>query len=269
VVVLVAAVSFLTTSGMTPVSAERPVMGSAETDAHVEAQIELMMAQERSALSNTDSARLAMLASDPSAGVAQLPEGIRAKRDRRPGTLADIFHDTADLASADLTDQGLRSAATFDPRQPQAVNVAMLDAMPAARGGDEWACLTEALYFEARGERLKGQLAVAEVILNRVDNRKYPNTICGVITQGASKRHACQFSFKCDGRPETFSEKRAYERVGKIARLMLAGRERALTGGATHYHTVNVRPSWARRLTKTAQIGTHLFYKLPQQSASR
>ena len=73
---------------------------------------------------------------------------------------------------------------------------------PFRKGGAEWACLTEALYFEARGETLKGQLAVAEVILNRVDNRKYPDSICGVITQGASKRHKCQFSFKCDGRPE-------------------------------------------------------------------
>ena len=111
-------------------------------------------------------------------------------------------------------------------------------------------------------------IAVAEVILNRVDSRKYPNTVCGVISQGQSRRNACQFSFRCDGRPEEFHEKSAYEQVGRVARMMLNGRERSLTEGATHYHTRYVRPGWSRRLTKTAEIGTHLFYRYPTQSAS-
>ncbi|MSU90101.1 cell wall hydrolase [Rhodobacteraceae bacterium 2CG4] len=156
----------------------------------------------------------------------------------------------------------------FDHRQPGEYDRDTLDRLPVASGGPEWACLTEALYFEARGESLKGQLAVAEVILNRVDSRRYPDSVCGVISQGEQRRDACQFSFRCDGKPETFSEKRAYERVGKIARLMLDGRDRALTSGATHYHTTAVKPSWARRLTRTAQIGRHLFYRLPVQQAS-
>ena len=83
----IAAAFLLVVSGMTPVSAERPVMGSAETDALVEAQIRLMMEQERSALSNTSGSRLAMLVSDPATRVALNPEGIRAKRERRPGDL--------------------------------------------------------------------------------------------------------------------------------------------------------------------------------------
>jgi|GEM_PF-1530817 len=139
---------------------------------------------------------------------------------------------------------------------------------PVIRRDAEWACLAEALYFEARGEAMNGQLAVAEVILNRVDSRRYPNSVCKVISQGQSRRNGCQFSFRCDGQPEEFHEKAAYRQVGEVAAEMLEGRARSLTEGATHYHTRSVRPGWARRLTKTAEIGTHLFYRYPIQSAS-
>ncbi|MEM8787602.1 MAG: cell wall hydrolase [Pseudomonadota bacterium] len=138
-----------------------------------------------------------------------------------------------------------------------------------AAGGDEWACLAEALYFEARGESLEGQIAVAEVILNRVDSGRYPDTICGVVTQGEQRRHACQFSFRCDGLPETIAEERAYDHVGRVARAMLDGSDRLFTDGATHYHTVAVSPRWSRKLTETARIGRHIFYRYPVQSASR
>lgn len=138
---------------------------------------------------------------------------------------------------------------------------AQLREMPRASGGGEWACLTEALYFEARGEDARGQFAVAEVILNRRDSKRYPNNVCGVIGQGASKRNACQFSYKCDGRKEVFGEQKAYEMVGKVAKIMLQGFPRRLTGGATFYHTTGVSPKWARVFPRTAQIGTHMFYK--------
>lgn len=131
--------------------------------------------------------------------------------------------------------------------------------LPAPHGNREWRCLAEALYFEARGEPLKGQVAVAEVILNRVDAPGYPKSVCAVVHQGAGGR--CQFSFTCDGRPDTIRERAAFERVGKVARLMLDGAPRRLTGGATHFHTVAVRPGWARRLPQTAAIGRHLFYR--------
>ena len=134
---------------------------------------------------------------------------------------------------------------------------------PKASGGDQFACLAEALYFEARGESIKGQFAVAEVILNRVDSRKYPNSICGVVNQGAERRNACQFSYTCDGRADRISEQASYARVAKVARIMIDGAPRALTGGATHFHTTNVRPRWANRFPNTAKIGTHLFYRQP------
>jgi spore germination cell wall hydrolase CwlJ-like protein len=131
--------------------------------------------------------------------------------------------------------------------------------LPAARGNRDWQCLAEALYFEARGEPLKGQVAVAEVILNRVESPRFPKSICGVVHQGAGG--GCQFSFTCDGHPEAIREKAAFRQAGQVARLMLDGAPRILTNGATHFHTRAVRPGWARRLPQTAAIGRHLFYR--------
>lgn len=142
-----------------------------------------------------------------------------------------------------------------------------LDALPVAEGGEEWYCLTEALYFEARGESALGLFAVSEVILNRVDSARYPDTVCGVINQGTGQRWACQFTYTCDGLAETISEPRAWDRVGKVARMMLDGEPRVLTDGATHYHSKAVNPHWASAFPLTASIGSHLFYRQPTQTA--
>jgi len=137
-----------------------------------------------------------------------------------------------------------------------------LGRMPLASGGEQWKCLTEALYFEARGESVKGQFAVAEVILNRVDSATYPSSVCGVVKQGAGgSLNACQFSYKCDGKAEIFTEQAAYNRVAKVASLMLDGEARILTQGATYYHSTAANPSWARKFTLTTQIGVHKFYR--------
>jgi len=134
--------------------------------------------------------------------------------------------------------------------------------MPTARGGKEWSCLSEALYFEARGESVKGQFAVAEVIMNRSDNSAFPTSVCSVVNQGTDNgQPGCQFSYKCDGRAEVFSEPAAYDRVAKVARIMLDGEPRVLTRGATYYHSTAVNPSWARQFEPTAQIGVHKFYR--------
>ena len=144
-----------------------------------------------------------------------------------------------------------------------------LDGMRKATGGTNWSCLTEALYFEARGESVKGMFAVAEVILNRVDDPRFPDTVCGVVNQGTGKLFRCQFPYTCDGRPEKISDARSFERVGKVARLMLDGEKRRLTGGATYYHTTSVKPRWSRVFARTSAIGDHLFYRQPDQVASR
>lgn len=146
---------------------------------------------------------------------------------------------------------------------------AYLASLPVADGNAEWACLTEALYFEARGETVRGMFAVGEVILNRVDSTAYPNTLCAVINQGTGRKYACQFTYTCDGLAETIGEPRSWERVGKVARLLMEGTPRALTGGATHYHTKAVNPSWAQRFPRTAAIGSHYFYRQPIRTASK
>lgn len=134
-----------------------------------------------------------------------------------------------------------------------------LASLPAPQGDAQWECLTKALYFEARGESLKGQFAVAEVILNRVDSPKYPDSVCAVVGQGS--KGSCQFSFQCDGARDVMREPQAADLAGRIARVMLDGAPRNLTYGATHFHTRGVNPSWSRRLERTAAIGAHLFYK--------
>lgn len=140
-----------------------------------------------------------------------------------------------------------------------------LSNQPAAKGGPEFECLATALYFEARGEGIKGQAAVAEVILNRVESPTFPQTICGVVNQGNSR--GCQFSFTCDGRPENVRDRGAWTVAGKIARAMIDGAPRKLTDGATYFHTPAVRPSWSKRFEKTARIGQHIFYRAPLQTA--
>ena len=112
------------------------------------------------------------------------------------------------------------------------MSVAELDRMGRARGNAQWRCLTEALYFEARGETVEGQYAVAEVILNRVDNLNYPGSICEVVNQGTGRRYACQFTYTCDGIPEVVTDDRAWNRLGHIARIMMDGAPRDLTRGA-------------------------------------
>jgi len=143
-----------------------------------------------------------------------------------------------------------------------------LDAQPKAAGNAHWRCLSEALYFEARGETVKGQFAVAEVIMNRVKSARFPGNVCGVINQGTGKKYQCQFTYTCDGNPERIGEPRAYDRVSKVARAALDGRAPELTKGATHYHTTAVRPRWSRVYTHTASIGVHRFYRHTFRTAS-
>ena len=134
--------------------------------------------------------------------------------------------------------------------------------MPEATGGKEWKCFSEAIYFEARGESVKGQFAVAEVILNRVDSKRFPNSICKVVSQGTQvgRRHNCQFSYNCDGLTERIGNKEAYSVSKKVAKIMMNNEPRSITYGALYYHAKFVRPKWSRNLKRTATIGLHHFY---------
>jgi hypothetical protein len=123
-------------------------------------------------------------------------------------------------------------------------------------------CLTEAIYFEARGEPVRGQIAVAQVVMNRVFSGYYPNTVCGVVYQNANRHLACQFTFACDGIPDVVREPDAFERAKKIAAETLDGQLwLPEVGKATHYHAYWVRPSWVHEMTRMYKLGVHTFYR--------
>jgi spore germination cell wall hydrolase CwlJ-like protein len=123
-------------------------------------------------------------------------------------------------------------------------------------------CLARAIYFEARSEPERGQIGVAQVVLNRVFSPHYPNNICAVIYQNAHRRLACQFTFACDGKRKTIQERGAWARAQRIARDTLDGRLwLPEIGKSTHYHARYVRPRWARFMKRLYRAGLHLFYR--------
>ena len=134
-------------------------------------------------------------------------------------------------------------------------------------------CLAEGIYFEARGEPWSGQLAVGRVILNRVKSRNYPATVCDVVYQNRHMHNRCQFSFACDGKPDTISNSKVWNRARGYAAWLLANvangddvseyRVLASLETATHYHADYVQPRWAQFLELTARIGNHIFYADP------
>ena len=239
-------------------NAELPAIPPENIDDVVSSQIVAMMSLERSVMGTLTADRLAELG-----GVSFLAH--RPPRRGLGGLFAGAEARAAAEAEADRmasAGQIARSGTDIAPTVAS-FNRPILDAMPEATGGPQWKCLSEALYFEARGEDLWGQIAVAEVILNRVDSSRFPNSVCSVIQDGTGQRHRCQFSYFCDGKAESIGNQTAYERVKKIAAMMIEGRARALTHGATFYHTDAVAPSWMSAMTQTTIIGDHIFYRYP------
>jgi len=121
-------------------------------------------------------------------------------------------------------------------------------------------CLTDAVYFEARGETKRGQQAVATVVINRVKNPNFPKTVCGVVFQRASG--GCQFSFACDGSMRHGRDADAWAEARRVAARALSGYVLRDIGSATHFHTVDVSPDWGSQMLKVAQVGLHVFYRL-------
>lgn len=123
-------------------------------------------------------------------------------------------------------------------------------------------CLASAVYFEARGESYRGQVSVAQVVMNRVHHKLYPKTICGVVFQNQSRRNACQFSFACDGIPERVRDQKSWAQAKEIAEKVTGG-SLYLTevANATHYHANYVYPRWAPRMKRVAKVGLHIFYR--------
>lgn len=127
----------------------------------------------------------------------------------------------------------------------------------------EQRCLAEAMYYEARGEGTQGEEAIAEVVFHRMHRKGYPQSICGVVYQGANDGPACQFSFACNGdlrRPKTAAD---WSRAKLLAAKILNGYTILgnVTDGATSFHAVDVEPDWSSSLERTVQIGNHVFYR--------
>lgn len=122
-------------------------------------------------------------------------------------------------------------------------------------------CLTAAIYYEAANEPDEGQRAVAQVVLNRVRHPAWPNSVCGVVYQGAERSDLlCQFSFACDGSLVRLPMNALWTRAQRVAALALAGERFAPVGTATYYHSLAVRPGWAATLNPVAVVGAHIFY---------
>ncbi|CAN5380779.1 hypothetical protein BH10PSE1_BH10PSE1_23920 [soil metagenome] len=129
-------------------------------------------------------------------------------------------------------------------------------------------CLTQAAYYEARGEGRDGMQAVAQVVLNRVRHPAFPKSVCGVVFQGAGLRVGCQFSFTCDGSMRGRVNPIAWDRARDVASKALSGSVFATVGNATHFHTTGVSPGWRNSLIQVSQVGHHLFYRFGGSSGS-
>jgi len=167
---------------------------------------------------------------------------------------------TMDAPSVDLI--GGLSLRSRDSQSLRGLVDFTIDDLGIHRGDDaELDCLSEAVYYEARSEDTIGQLAVAEVVMNRVANPHYPQTVCGVVFQGASTGGVCQFSFACDGSMRKHREPGAWARAERVAARALSGGVMNEVGNATHFHTINVSPGWGPRLVRVSQVGLHIFYR--------
>jgi spore germination cell wall hydrolase CwlJ-like protein len=165
------------------------------------------------------------------------------------------------------------SAFTYNPStdkirpavaQPAVKVIAATDGPDAVSAGllAEHRCLSEALYYEARGEGQQGEKAVAEVVFHRMNNGNYGHSICAVVYEGAG-HPGCQFTFTCNGALMKEKEADAWRDAEELAARILTGQIplRNATGGATNYHAQSVMPDWAGSMNETTQIGNHIFYR--------
>ncbi len=138
----------------------------------------------------------------------------------------------------------------------------------------EVSCLADNIYFEALGQPTAGQVAVALVVKNRVNDARFPDTVCEVVYQGPTSkwwkethdkdvpiRNRCQFSWYCDGKSDKIRDRLSYTKLYIIAQKVLDGRYDGMMEGATHYHATYVSPFWIKQKTYVAQIGDHIFYR--------
>lgn len=158
-----------------------------------------------------------------------------------PPTLRALAAASAALALANCTAPTASQSARNAPELSRA-------------GGAELACLAEAVYFEARGTGVTGESAVAHVVVNRANSARFPRSVCGVVADG------CQFSYRCDGRPDVLADEGARAHAYKVARSVLAGAP-DITGGALFFHAASVAPGWFDTRPRVGTFGGNVFYR--------
>ena len=181
-----------------------------------------------------------------------------AQRDRQAELLAARLDQLNDNRDPNLRRANLTTPVGARPFR-------MANALDASRDLD---CLTQVVYYEARGEGRDGMKAVAQVVLNRVRHPAFPKTICGVVYQGAARRTGCQFSFTCNGAMRGRVNSGAWNRAKSIASGALSGSVYSAVGNATHFHTTGVSPVWRNSLIRVNQVGSHLFYRFGGRSGA-
>ncbi len=183
-----------------------------------------------------------------------------AQRDRQ----AELLTARLEQLRGSNSPSGLRRAdlnTLADAAQP----FRLASALDASR---DLECLTQAAYYEARGEGSDGMRAVVQVVLNRARHGAFPNSVCGVVFQGSGRRIGCQFSFTCDGSLRGRPNQAAWNRARDIASAALSGAVYAGVGNATHFHTTAVAPRWRNSLVRVNQVGNHVFYRFGGRAGS-
>lgn len=191
---------------------------------------------------------------------AEVPQRLNA----RPIATVTMINKLALDLPADIA---AKLPALVDASSPvSAISAAQpLLALSTTRSPDDAAraieCLTAAVYYEARSQNDDGQRAVAQVVLNRVRDRAFPDSVCGVVYQGSTRRTGCQFSFTCDGSMAFRRDPASWAHARDIAVAALSGQVYAPVGSATFYHANYVLPWWASSMDRIATVGAHIFYR--------
>ncbi len=263
-------------SGPAVVPENVPVEEIAETPAAVTPAAEASLASaQRAGISVTGDGPLAKAGAGfgaPSMPLDSAPFRMTSTGDAATGfapILGPFATDRSDAGSDSLLARLLtpRTAppAEAPPRleTPSASHPAVALGLAGAAHARAERCLAEAVYWEARSEPERGQMAVAQVVLNRSVSGFYPRDVCGVVYQNAHRYLACQFTFACEGRRSLApTEAEPWSRASRIAKDMMAGQLwLPEVGHATHYHATYVRPWWARSMNRLQQIGVHVFYR--------
>ncbi len=183
-----------------------------------------------------------------------------AQRDRQ----AELMTARLEQLRAKPANGGLRQVSLTGPVAAQPFRLG--GALDASR---DLECLTQAAYYEARGEGRDGMRAVTQVVLNRVRHPAFPKSVCSVVFQGAGRRSGCQFSFTCDGSMRGAVNRAAWNRAREVASSALSGSVFAPVGNATFFHTTGVAPGWRNAMVRVGQVGDHLFYRFGGRSGSR